>query len=112
MNTTIYPASTALSEIANNNAFFNMMSQIGNVYSDSIKASASEMWMSSARIVQEHATRAMVNAAQECITALTQNASDLQQSSLLRLGSANQRAMELMTAAFTTAMTAGFSSAT
>lgn len=82
-----------------------MMSQIGNVYSDSMKVNASEMWISSARIVQEHATRAIVNATQECITALTQNASDLQQRSFIRLGGAHQRAMELMFSAFTDAMT-------
>ncbi len=62
------------------------------------------MWMSSARTVQEHATRAMVNATQECIAALTQNATDLQQRSLARLGSANQQAPTLMTTAFTNAM--------
>ena len=105
MNLTTYPASVAGSEIANNNAFFDMMSQVGKVYSDSIKTNSSEMWMSSARIVQEHATRAMVNAAQECITALTQNASELQQRSLVRLGSANQRAMELMIDAFSSSWT-------
>jgi hypothetical protein len=50
----------------------------------------------------------MVNATQECIAALAQNAAAIQQRSFARLGMANQKAMEIMTTAFTDAVTAGF----
>jgi hypothetical protein len=108
MTGTAYPNLAPAFELSKNNPFFNMMSKVGDAYSDSMQTNANELWMSSARIVQEHTTRAMVNATQECIAALAQNAAAIQQRSFARLGTANQKAMEIMAAAFTEAMTAGF----
>jgi hypothetical protein len=108
MSVTTYPNFAPAIELGKNNPFFDMMSKVGNAYSDTMQTNANELWMSSARIVQEHTTRAMVNATQECIAALAKNAADIQQRSFARLGAANQRAMEIMATAFTDAMTAGF----
>jgi hypothetical protein len=108
MTITTYPGLAAATAPAKDNPFYDMMSKVSNAYSDSMQTNASELWMSSARIVQEHTTRAMVNATQECIAALAQNAAAIQQRSFARLGMANQKAMEIMTTAFTDAMTAGF----
>jgi dihydrodipicolinate reductase len=108
MSMTTYPNLAPAIEIAQNNPFLDMMSKVGNAYSDSMQTNAGELLMSSARIVQEHTTRAMVNATQDCIVALAQNAADIQQRSFVRIGTANQKAMEIMTTAFTDAMTAGF----
>ena len=106
MTMTTYPIASAIKP--GDNPLFDMMTKVGSVYSDSLQSNANELWMSSARIVQEHATRAMVNAPQDCIAALTQNVADLQQRALVRIGSANQQAMTLMTTAFTNAMFSGF----
>lgn len=107
MTMTTYPIASAIKP-PDTNPLFDMMTKVSSVYSDSLQSNANELWMSSARIVQEHATRAMVNATQECIAALTQNAAEMQQRSFARLGSANQQAMTLMTTAFTNAMFSGF----
>jgi hypothetical protein len=108
MTITTYPTVAPAIALGQDNPFLDMMSKVSNAYSDSMQTNASELWMSSARIVQEHTTRAMVNATQECIAALAQNAADIQQRSFVRLGTANQKAMEIMTTAFTDAITAGF----
>jgi hypothetical protein len=108
MTMTTYPTLVSPFKPGDSNPLFDMMAKVGSVYSDSMQSNANELWMSSARIVQEHATRAMVNATQECIAALTENAADLHHRSLARLGSANQEAMTLMTTAFTNAMMGGF----
>jgi fibrillarin-like rRNA methylase len=108
MTITTYPNLAPALKAGNNHPFVDMMSKVSNVYSDSMQTNAGELWMSSARIVQEHTTRAMVQATQECIAALAQNAAAIQQRSFARLGTANQQALEIMTAAFTSAMTAPF----
>jgi hypothetical protein len=108
MTITTYPNLGPAFEAGKNHPFVDMMSKVSDVYSDSMQTNAGELWMSSARIVQEHTARAMVQATQECIAALAQNAAAIQQRSFARLGTANQQALEIMTTAFTDAMMAGF----
>jgi hypothetical protein len=110
MTVTTFPSPAPAIEIEaeSKNPFFDLMSKVGNLYSDSMQPDASELWLSSARIVQERTTPAIVNATRECISALAQNAADIQQRSFARLGAANQKAFELMTTAFTDAMARSF----
>lgn len=95
-------------ELGANNPYLAMLSKIGNVYTETTQVDADQLWTSSARIIQEHTTRAFISTSQECMAALAQNAAALQQQSVARIGAANQRAFEIMTGAFTSAMTAGF----
>ncbi|MDB5906083.1 MAG: hypothetical protein JWP34_197 [Massilia sp.] len=104
MTMTTYPNFAPAIEMGKNNPFFDMMSQVGTVYSDSLQPNAGELLMSSARIVQEHTTRAVVNATQDCIAALSKNAADVQQRSFARFGVANQKAVEIMATAFADAL--------
>jgi hypothetical protein len=106
MTVTTYPVLAPAIEARNTTPFFDLMSKVGNVYSDSLQPSASELWLSSARIVQDHTT--IFNATHECVMALAQNAADIQQRSFARLGAANQKAFELMTTGFTDAMAHSF----
>lgn len=87
--------------------FLNIMAQLGNAYTHSFQSGVQEMWMSSFRIVQEHAARALVNASQECMAALAKNAVDIQQRSFADVVGANQQALTLMGSAFTNAVMAG-----
>jgi hypothetical protein len=75
---------------------YEMWSRIGIVYKDALDASAYDLVVSSARIVQEHTLRAMVAASQSCAQALAQNAAKVQQQSLDRMISANQKAAEIV----------------
>jgi hypothetical protein len=84
--------------------FLEMASKIGKVYADSMQASGEQLWMSSARIIQQHTVSAMMNTSQACIEALAKNVADSQQHSFARLGSANQKVFEIMTGAFAAAM--------
>ena len=95
-------------EVGATNPYLDMLTKIGNVYSDSVKSDADQFWTSSARIIQEHMTRAFMSASQECLKALAQNAAAIQQQSIARIGTANQKAVQIMTGAFTDAMMAGF----
>jgi hypothetical protein len=87
--------------------FLNIMAQLGNAYTQSWQSRGQEMWLSSMRIVQEHTARAFVNAAQECMAALAQNAVDVGQRSFADIVGANQQAFTLMGSAFTNAVMAG-----
>ncbi|WP_338764758.1 hypothetical protein [Massilia sp. METH4] len=87
--------------------FLNIMAQLGNVYTHSFQSSAQELWMSSTRIVQEHAARAIVNAAQDCMAALARNAVEIQQRSFADIVGAHQQALTQMGSAFTKAVMAG-----
>lgn len=95
-------------EVGATNPYLDMLSQIGNVYTDSMKSDADQLWTSSARIIHEHTTRAYMSAAQACLKELAQNAAAIQQQSIERIGTANQKAFQIMTSAFTDAMMAGW----
>jgi hypothetical protein len=109
MANTTFPYFTAAPiEPAASNPYFQMLSSIGNVYADSAKLDTDQLWTSSARIINEHITRAWMSASQACTAALAQNAAAIQQQSLAHLGAANQKAFEIMTRAFTDTMMAGW----
>lgn len=106
--TTFSTFATPTIEVGVNNPYLEMLTKIGNVYTDSAKNDADQFWTSSTRIIQEHTTRAFMSASQACLQALAQNAAAIQQQSLERIGAANQKAVQIMANAFTDAMTAGF----
>lgn len=108
MNVIPYPSMSTGSAIPESNPFAEMMTGIGNAYAMPFQATAQELWTSSARIVQEHAMRAMVNASQDCMTALAENAAALQQRAVGHMFEANAKAMEAMSTAFTKALTSSF----
>jgi len=88
------------------NQFLQTWIRVGSVYKDTLDASAQDLFMSSARIIQEHTVRAFVSAAQACAQALAENATKVQQQSLVRFASANQKAVEIMGQAWIEGMTA------
>lgn len=107
MANTTFPYFTAAPlALAASNPYLNMLTSIGSVYADSAKIDPDQLWSSSARIINEHTTRAWLNASQACMAALAQNAASIQRQALDRFGTANQKALEIMTRAFTEAMTA------
>jgi hypothetical protein len=109
MAITTFPYFTAAPiQQAASNPYLQMLGSIGSVYANSAKVDANQLWTSSARIINEHTTRAWMNASQACTAALAQNAAAIQQQSLARLGAANQKAFEIVTRAVTDAMTAGW----
>lgn len=101
---TLAPSLAALPK----NPLLDMFSKIGSVYTESFQADASQLFMSSARIIQEHSMQALMKASQDCLAALTQNAASIQQQSVAHLGSANQKAVEIMAGTIANAMTVGF----
>ncbi len=106
--TTTYSTLAPKLDIGTSNPLLDMFSKISTVYSDSMQADASQLWMSSARIIQEYSLKAMMNASQECMAALTQNAASIQQQSMVHLGSANQKAVEIMADTIARAMAGRF----
>lgn len=109
MNITPFSNFTPTTDLAGvNNPFLDMASKIGKVYADSMQASGEQLWMSSARIIQQHTVSAMMSTSQACIEALAKNAADSQQNSFASIGTANQKVLEIMTGAFTAAMTPVF----
>jgi hypothetical protein len=110
--TTTYSTLAPTLAVAGNNPLFDMLTKISTVYTDSFQADSSELFISSARIIQEHSMQALMKASQDCVAALTQNAASIQQQSLAHLGNANQKAVEIMAGAIANAMTAGFRPAT
>lgn len=109
MNNTTFSNFTPTSEsAANTNPFFDMATKVGKAYADSMQGDGEQLWMSSARIIQEHAMSTLVNATQGCMQALVQNAAASQQRSIARIGSANQKVFEIMSTAFTAAMMPAF----
>ena len=79
---------------------FDSWARIAGLYQDATRASAQQLLFSSANIVQEHALRAFMAAAQSCTEALAQNAMRVQQQALARFADANQQAMGMMGNAF------------
>ncbi len=112
MNTfTLFPTIAPAIEAPAHNPFHDLWARVGKAYTDPFQHNAQEIWSSSVRIVNEHAARAIVNATQECMAALTQNAAGIQQRSFQQLWGAHQEAMSLFTDAYTRALTGGFRAA-
>ena len=63
-----------------------------SAYQRAFERSNQELWTSSARIVQEHATRAWVEASQSCMAALAENAAAIQQRAFANMIGAQQKA--------------------
>lgn len=83
--------------------FFDTWSNVAGLYRNVMQESSQQLLTSSARIVQEHTMRAFISAAQACSDALAKNALSVQQQSMGRLLDANQKAMGVMSQAFTKA---------
>jgi hypothetical protein len=66
--------------------------KIAQVYAGALQPAYQELWLSSARIIQEHALRAWIDASQACFNALVENAARIQQRALADLAAANQKA--------------------
>jgi hypothetical protein len=87
------------------NQFLETWIRIGSVYKDAMDDSAQGLVISSAQIIQEHTMRAFVAAAQSCAEALMQNAARVQQQSIARFSTANQKAAEIVGRAWVDAVT-------
>lgn len=83
-----------------------MWQRLGAIYTQPWQHATHELWTSSARIVQEHAVRAWMEASQSCVKALTENAAAIQQRTLAGLVDANQRAIRVVAQEVTEAATA------
>jgi hypothetical protein len=94
-----------------NNPMVDMWWQVAGMYKDALRADSEQLWVSSARIVQEHTMRALVTASQSCAEALAKNAAEVQQKSFARLTETNQKAMEMMGRALVDAWTGGLKTA-
>lgn len=106
--TTTYSTLAPTLAVTTENPLIDMFTKIHTTYSDTFQGDASQQFMSSARIIQEHTVQALMNASQDCMAALTQNAANIQQQSMAHLGNANMKAVEIMTSTMTNAMMGGF----
>jgi hypothetical protein len=107
MTTTTFSMFAPTVELKADTPYQQMMSRVASVYADSMRANTEQLWMSSIRIIQEHTMRAFMQAAQSCIEALAKNAAAVQQQSVERMTSANQKAFEIMSQSFNDAMATG-----
>jgi phosphoribosyl-AMP cyclohydrolase len=82
---------------------FDTWFRVGGLYRDAVQASTQQLMVSSAGIVQDQATRAVMAASQASTEALAKNAMAVQRHFLERLVEANWKAAEMMGNAFTTA---------
>ena len=73
-----------------------LWSSVAQVYGDAVQDSSRELWTSSARIIQEHATRAWINASQACMQDLARNAAEVQQRSAAQMATAGRQVAELI----------------
>lgn len=102
---TQHPAGASALGARFDSRFFETWARVGILYKDALDASAQDMVVSSARIVQEHSLRAWVAASQACSQALAQNAAAVQQQSFDRFLDANRKAAEIMGQSWLDAMT-------
>lgn len=82
---------------------FETWNQVAGLYREAMQASAQQLWLSSANIVQEHTMRAFMAAAQSCAEALAKNAVEVQQQSMARFMDVNQKVAGMLGSAFTEA---------
>ncbi|MES2757281.1 MAG: hypothetical protein V4693_07890 [Pseudomonadota bacterium] len=106
--TTTYSTLAPTLAVATQNPLIDMFTRINTMYSDTFQADASQLVISSARIIQDHTLQALMKASQDCMAALTQNAASIQQQSMAHLGNANLKAVEIMSTAMTNALTVSF----
>lgn len=106
--TNAYPQFTAATGQLNALPYQATFLKIANVYADSTRASAEQLWISSSKIIMEETMKAFIAASQSCVEALAKNAVSVQQQSFGRLIGANQKAVEIMGQSFAQAMSAGW----
>lgn len=104
MNQTLFPFFYL--PVMNNKAATEMWSRVNEVYQHLWQDTAAQLWTSSARIIQEHTARAIVESSQACMQALLQNAANIQQQALARLVGANQQAAGIVVHEISDTMTA------
>ncbi|WP_143133169.1 hypothetical protein [Pseudoduganella namucuonensis] len=73
-----------------------MWARIGSVYHQSMQQASQELWTSSMRIIQDHLARAWMDAPQSCMSALAQNAAEVQQRAMVQLMGANDEATAIV----------------
>ncbi|MDN4057712.1 hypothetical protein QPK31_05660 [Massilia sp. YIM B02769] len=81
--------------------FFGMWSDVAGLYREVVKTNTEQLFLSSAKVIQEQMLRAVITAAQSCTDALAKNALSVQQQSMERFAEANGKAVGLMGQAFT-----------
>ena len=91
-----YPASTTAIQWSLPAPGNELWQRLGDTYSQPWQQASQELWTSSARIVQEHAVRAWMEASHSCVKALTDNAAAIQQRAFASAVDANQRALSVM----------------
>lgn len=94
-----YPASTTTIQWSLPAPGHELWQRLGDIYSQPWQQASQELWTSSARIVQEHAVRAWMEASQSCVKALTDNAAAIQQRAFASAVEANQKALNVVLAA-------------
>ncbi|MBB3221202.1 hypothetical protein [Pseudoduganella umbonata] len=108
MNALPFPTFATAMPSAENNPAVNLMTELGKTYSEALQSNFQQTWMSSARIIQEHAARVMTTFTQESMAAMAEIAAQGQQQSFSQLINANQQVAAKMTSVFAKAMTEGF----
>ena len=91
-----YPASTTTIQRSLPAPGNEVWQRLGDIYSQPWQQASQELWTSSARIVQEHAVRAWMEASQSCIKALSDNTAAIQQRAFASAVDANQKALNVM----------------
>jgi hypothetical protein len=82
---------------------FDTWFRVGGLYRDAVQASAQQLMLNSAAIVQDQASRAFMAASQASAEALARNAMGVQRQFLERLVEANWKAAGMMGNTFATA---------
>jgi len=108
MTATAYPQFTLLPFQINAQPYQDAVAKISGVYSDSMRANAEQLWVSSAQIIVQETVKAYLAASQSCMEALAKNAASVQRQSFGRIVHANQKAFEIMGQAATDAMLSAF----
>jgi hypothetical protein len=102
LTTNVNPGSAFAPEtqVSTQMPFFDAWSSIAGLYKDVVQVNTQQLLTSSANIVQEHTTRAFMDASKACAEALAKNMMAVQQQSLIRFADANQKAMGTFSRAF------------
>lgn len=108
MNALPFPTAESVAASAfstDNNPAVNWMNEVSKTYADGLQAGFQQTYMSSARIIQEHAAKVMTTFTQESMAAMAEIAAQAQQRSFAQLLEANQQVASKFTSAFAQAMT-------
>jgi hypothetical protein len=105
-----YTACTSSEDIAimTHSRHFDIWPGIARLYQDAAEASGRHFVLSSASIIQEHTMRAFMEASRSCAEALAKNAMSVQQQSIGRFMTANQKVVDMMGQAWVQAWTRGW----